>query len=84
MMAAYNVQPTSSSKLRDKLDFPVIDTDGHVIESEFVLPDFLKKVGGPTLVERYQKMTAASRDLDEPKRVPWGFPSGPLTSTAPP
>lgn len=79
MMAAYKVQTTSSSKLRDKLDFPVIDTDGHVIESEFVLPDFLKKVGGPTLVERYQKMTLASRDPDEPKRVPWGFPSGPLT-----
>ncbi|ETX04726.1 MAG: hypothetical protein ETSY2_27180, partial [Candidatus Entotheonella gemina] len=78
-MGAYKVQHTSSSKLRETLDFPVIDTDGHVIESEFVLPDFLKQVGGPSLAERYQKVAAASRNPDEPKRVPWGFPSGPLT-----
>jgi predicted TIM-barrel fold metal-dependent hydrolase len=76
-MAAYKVQQTSSSKLRDRLDFPVIDTDGHVIETEFVVRDFLKLVGGPQLVERYQKATAAV--AGEPKRVPWGIPSGPLT-----
>ena len=76
-MAVYKVQKTSSSRLRDKLDFPVIDTDGHVIETEFVVRDFLKQVGGAKLVERYQKTTAAT--ADEPKRVPWGVPSGPLT-----
>ena len=36
-MADYKVQKTHSSKLRETLDFPVIDTDGHVIETEFVL-----------------------------------------------
>ena len=55
-MAAYEVKHTSSSKLRETLDFPVIDTDGHVIETVFVLPDFLKQVGGTSLVERYQKL----------------------------
>ncbi|MEE8305423.1 MAG: hypothetical protein V3S24_23640, partial [Candidatus Tectomicrobia bacterium] len=78
-MADYKIQNTSSSKLREKLDFPVIDTDGHVVETEFVLPDFLKQVGGPGLVERYHKATAAAaQSTDQPKRVPWGTPSGPL------
>lgn len=77
-MAAYKIQKTRSSKLRETLDFPVIDTDGHVIETEFVLPDFLKLAGGPSLVERYQKATATTPS-GQPKRVPWGFPSGPLT-----
>lgn len=78
-MAGYTVQRTRSSKLRETLDFPVIDTDGHVIETEFVLLDFLKQVGGPELVKRYQKITTAARGAEEPKRVPWGVPSGPLT-----
>ena len=51
-MAAYKVKHTSSSKLHETLNFPVIDTDGHVIETEFVLPDFLNQVGGTSLVER--------------------------------
>ena len=70
-MADYKIQNTISSKLREKLDFPVIDTDGHVVETEFVLPDFLKQVGGPGLVERYHKATAAAaQSTDQPKRVP--------------
>lgn len=59
-MASYKTQSTTSSRLRDTLDFPVIDTDGHVIEAEFVLPDFLKQVGGPEIVKRYHNMTAAA------------------------
>lgn len=52
-MADYKVKRTASSRLREKLDFPVIDTDGHIMEAAFVLPDFLKKVGGAKMAERF-------------------------------
>lgn len=78
-MSDYNVKKTASSKLRDGLDHPVIDTDGHVIEAAFVLPDFLKQVGGTDLVEGYQKLSALRRGPGGPKSVPWGTLSGEYT-----
>jgi predicted TIM-barrel fold metal-dependent hydrolase len=47
---------TSSSKsaaVRAKLNHPVIDSDGHMIEFEPGFLEYLKKVGGPSIVSRY-------------------------------
>ena len=41
--------------LRAGLTHPVIDGDGHWIEFEPTLLDYVKQVGGPTMVERYRR-----------------------------
>jgi predicted TIM-barrel fold metal-dependent hydrolase len=60
-MSGYEVKTTASSKLRARLGHPVIDGDAHIIECPFVLPDFLKQVGGSDLVKRFDKALATSR-----------------------
>jgi predicted TIM-barrel fold metal-dependent hydrolase len=46
---------TTSAALHARLAHPVIDGDGHWIEFEPTLLDYLKQVGGPTMVERYRR-----------------------------
>lgn len=58
-MSGYTVKTTESSRLRARLGHPVIDGDAHIIECPYVLPDFLKQVGGADLVKRFD---AAVRD----------------------
>lgn len=60
-MSEYQTKSTDSSRLRARLDHPVIDGDAHIIECPFVLPDFLKIVGGNDLVKRFDKAMATSR-----------------------
>ena len=43
-----------ASNVRARLRHPVIDSDGHWIEFEALALDYLKQVGGPELVRRYQ------------------------------
>ncbi|MBM3504143.1 MAG: amidohydrolase [Alphaproteobacteria bacterium] len=44
-----------SDAVRAKLEHPVIDGDGHMIEVEPVVVEYMKQVGGPSLVEDYVK-----------------------------
>ncbi len=74
-MGEYNITKTASSKLRERLDYPVIDTDAHISESKFVFPDFLKQVGGADIVERYNNLKNFGRP-GEAKSVFWGGFSG--------
>jgi predicted TIM-barrel fold metal-dependent hydrolase len=78
-MGDYTARNTDSSELRARFDHPVIDTDGHMFESAFVFPDFLKKVGGPDIVERFERAMAETRTPDKPKRVPWAMFCGKYT-----
>ena len=41
-----------SSELRARLNHPVIDTDGHMVELFPVIFDYLKQVGGPEMSEK--------------------------------
>ncbi len=77
-MGEYQVKQTGSSRLRAKLDHPVIDVDGHVIESKFVLPDFLKQVGGPDMVKKFDQAMANARP-GKPKSVFWPGHTGKYT-----
>ena len=46
--------PTSkSAAIRAKLDHPVIDSDGHMIEFEPGFLDYLKREGGASMVKRF-------------------------------
>ena len=46
---------TRSAELRAQLKHPVIDADGHTIEYGPAYFEYLKKVGGPHIAERYVK-----------------------------
>ena len=46
---------SKSAKVRAKLDHPVIDGDGHWLEPIPVFLDYLRDVGGPSMVERFTK-----------------------------
>ncbi len=46
-------QTSRSAAVRARLSHPVIDSDGHMIEFEPGFLEYLKKVGGSTLVDRY-------------------------------
>ena len=43
-------------EIRESLDHPVIDGDGHLVEVGPVFLDYLKQVGGPSIVERYREV----------------------------
>ena len=44
--------PSRSREIRKRLDHPVIDTDGHMVEVFSVMFDYLKQVGGPDMTEQ--------------------------------
>ena len=48
-------QNMTPATLHARLKHPVIDADGHWIEFEPTLLDYLKQVGGPTMVDRYRR-----------------------------
>lgn len=88
-MTDVTARRSKSQKIRERLDHPVIDADGHMLEVEPVLLDFLKVVGGPRIVQRYvdmlsggsfwgwYKATPEERAALRIKRAPfWFFPAG--------
>ena len=44
---------SKSAAVRARIDHPVIDSDGHMIEFEPGFIDYLKNVGGQTMVDRF-------------------------------
>lgn len=79
---------TASASIHARLTHPVIDADGHWIEFEPTLLDYLKQVGGPTMVDRFRRedylaglrswsqMTPEERRVRRPIQPAWwGFPA---------
>ncbi|MGE0820941.1 MAG: amidohydrolase family protein [Candidatus Binatia bacterium] len=78
---------SKSAAVRSRINHPVIDSDGHMIEFEPGFIDYLKKVGGPTLVDRFYsderntgswgklsrwyRLSPAERQELHPTRAPW-------------
>src|SRR2546422_11100844 len=81
------VKDSRSAKVRKQLDHPVIDGDGHWLEPMPIFLDYLKQVGGPSLVEHFKSkdvergwygMTKAERLDTRPFRPTWwGEPANP-------
>ncbi len=65
---------TSAARLRAKLEHPVVDADGHLIETAPVfkpwLLDFVKDIGGGDMAARFE--AAGGMDYDETVLRPWG------------
>jgi predicted TIM-barrel fold metal-dependent hydrolase len=77
-----------SAAIRARLNHPVIDSDGHTVEFEPCVLDYLKQVGGSTMVERYPSRRDGSgylgwhglspeerRDRRATRTPWWGIPS---------
>ncbi len=47
-------QASKPATTRARLNHPVIDSDGHTVEFEPAVMDYLKQVGGAKIVERYK------------------------------
>ncbi|MCZ6872025.1 MAG: amidohydrolase family protein [bacterium] len=83
------LKDSKSAAVRAQLDHPVIDGDGHWLEPVPIFLDYLREVGGPTLVKRFVKqankddvwynMTPEER-LDQRLKRPtwWGEPANTL------
>lgn len=50
-----------AAKIRARLDHPVVDADGHMLEYAPVFLDFLKQVAGPDTVKRYASHSKNAR-----------------------
>src|SRR5690242_8863465 len=77
-MSADVVARSPSAALRAKLPHPIVDADAHVLEGEFVLRDFIKQVGGPRLLERFEETRKTKRTTPH-RRMFWAAPSGKYT-----
>jgi len=64
----------TSAAIRRRLNHPIIDSDGHQVEMNPVFLDYLKQVGGASIVERFKTVTYDSfycpgwRDLTPSQR----------------
>ncbi len=71
------VNKSDSQRIHDRLDHPVVDADGHVLEYMPVVLDYLDRFGGPKAVDHYTKVAAwytatAEQRLDKRMvRPPW-------------
>ena len=59
----------SSAEIRAKLDHPVVDADGHMLEFTPIFLDHLRVVGGPEMVERF-----VSRSNENPEAMWYALP----------
>jgi predicted TIM-barrel fold metal-dependent hydrolase len=79
---------TGSAEVRARVNHPIIDSDGHVVEFEPALLDYIRDVGGAGMLERYKRASdtafyfrwnhltpAERRDHRVPRPVWWPYPT---------
>ena len=49
------MKKSKSMRVRERLDHPVVDGDGHWLESFPVLTDYVAEIGGPRLADEFRK-----------------------------
>ena len=77
-MTAHNSNGATGADIRAKLDHPVVDGDGHMIETTFAILDFVKQVGGADIARRYEE--SLKGDIAAGKRIAvWVGNSGPAS-----
>ena len=50
-MREIHAKNSRSAAIRARLNYPVIDADAHVLEGDWAVMDFIKKVGGPDILK---------------------------------
>jgi predicted TIM-barrel fold metal-dependent hydrolase len=72
-MAAIGSRDTRAARIHAKLDHPVVDADGHLIETAPVFKpfflDYVKDIGGGDMAARFERL--GGMDYDETVLRPW-------------
>jgi len=77
-MTGHSHNGTTGADIRAKLSHPVVDSDGHMMETSFAVLDFVKQVGGAKVAKRYEDMLR--NDQTGPsRRAVWVGNSGPAS-----
>ncbi len=77
-MTDHSHQLVTGADIRAKLNHPVVDADGHMIEATFAVLDFVKQVGGPEIAARYENVMR-SDDAGRNRNAVWVGNSGPAS-----
>ena len=75
-MTSHSNNGLMGADIRAKLNHPVVDADGHMIESTFAVLDFVRQVGGPDIAKRYEEMLRDDQ-TGPGRRAVWVGNSGP-------
>ncbi len=77
-MTGHSDSGVTGADIRARLNHPVVDSDGHMIEATFAILDFVKQVGGPEIAKRYE--AALQHELEtRGRRAVWVGNSGPAS-----
>src|ERR1700693_5964361 len=87
-MSSSNRYPTRSAEIRKRVGHPIIDSDGHVVEFEPALLDYIRDAGGSAMLERYKTAPDTAfyfrwnhitpderREFRVPRPVWWPYPT---------
>lgn len=77
-MTSHRDKHRTGADIRAKLEHPVVDADGHMIETTFAVLDYVKQIGGPEIALRYEK-SLRSDDTGRSRAAVWVGNSGPAT-----
>ncbi|MGH7840669.1 MAG: amidohydrolase family protein [Candidatus Binataceae bacterium] len=87
-MTKNSAAKSRSAEIRERVGHPIIDSDGHVVEFEPALLDYIRDVGGSAILERYKTAfdtafyfrwnhltPAERREARAPRPVFWPYPA---------
>ena len=77
-MTSHGGNGVRGADIRARLDHPVVDSDGHMIEATFAILDFVKLVGGPDMARRYEE-ALVHENRTRGRRAVWVGNSGPAS-----
>ncbi len=77
-MTGHHDSGMTGADIRAKLDHPVVDADGHMIEGTFAILDFVKQVGGAEIAATYEA-SLEEEYRTRGRRAVWVGNSGPAT-----
>jgi predicted TIM-barrel fold metal-dependent hydrolase len=78
---------SKSARIRARLTHPIIDSDGHTVENQNILVEYLRSVAGPDVAERFRAVVggyervirgnslAQARDMRLTRGPWWGIPA---------
>ena len=75
-MTSHGENSLTGADIRARLDHPVVDADGHMIECTFAVLDFVRQVGGTDIAHRYDELLK-SDPTGPGRRAVWIGNSGP-------
>lgn len=77
-MREIHAKNSKSAAIRARLNYPVIDADAHVLEGDWAVHDFIRKVGGPRIAEKFEKINRPGA-TSKHRSMFWAAPSGKYT-----